>query len=68
MVNKDWIQLYTNKADCCGCGACYSVCPNGAIAMVADDEGFVYPSIDTDKCVKCRLCLRACPLKDERES
>ena len=28
------------KRDCCGCTACMSICPNDAITMVADEEGF----------------------------
>ena len=28
------------KEDCCGCTACMSICPNDAITMVADEEGF----------------------------
>ena len=29
-----------NKADCCGCTACYSVCPKKAISMQQYQEGF----------------------------
>ena len=39
--------------DCCGCTACYSICPVNAISMNRDCEGFLYPSIDLLKCVKC---------------
>lgn len=28
------------KENCCGCHACYNVCPKFAINMVADKEGF----------------------------
>ena len=51
-----------NKSECCGCGACASICPKNCIEMKADDEGFVYPQIDKTKCIDCRLCARACPL------
>lgn len=37
--------IYKNKENCCGCSACYSICPVGAIKMEEDDEGFLYPSI-----------------------
>ena len=29
--------------------------------MIADDEGFLYPQIDSARCVNCGLCARACP-------
>lgn len=47
---------------CCGCGACKNICPNGAITMETNNEGFLYPVIDKGKCVNCSLCVRACPL------
>lgn len=50
----------TNKADCCGCGACANVCPNNSIAMIADEEGFLYPNVG-DTCIKCGKCLKVCP-------
>lgn len=49
------------KENCCGCTACYAVCGVHAIRMVRDDQGFQYPEIDNDKCVKCGLCYYVCP-------
>ena len=45
---------------CCGCSACSQVCPKHCITMIADVEGFLYPSIDSDECVKCGLCYDTC--------
>ena len=56
--------LYREKKDCCGCSACYAVCPNGAIYMAEDEEGFAYPYIDKEKCVACYMCIKVCPLKE----
>jgi len=50
-----------NKAECTGCGACVSICPKGAIAMQPDEEGFLYPAVDGEKCVECDLCEKRCP-------
>ncbi|ADY55809.1 coenzyme F420 hydrogenase/dehydrogenase beta subunit domain protein [Syntrophobotulus glycolicus DSM 8271] len=50
-----------NKAHCCGCGACKDVCSGAAIEMKADEEGFLYPSIDSSKCVNCQDCAHVCP-------
>lgn len=48
------------KNECSGCTACYSSCPTGAISMVPDYEGFLYPFIDNDKCILCGKCLKVC--------
>lgn len=59
----DKIILYKRKEDCCGCYACYSSCVKKAISFMVDEEGFEYPIIDYNKCVKCGLCLKVCPIK-----
>lgn len=48
------------KASCYGCSACKYVCPTNAIEMVEDEEGFFYPKIDNNKCIKCNLCSNKC--------
>lgn len=47
---------------CTGCGACYNICPKGAITMQWDEYGFYKPVIDEGKCINCGLCERICPL------
>ena len=61
-MNREIPVLYERKALCCGCTACYAVCPKSAIAMLEDSEGFDYPVIDEEKCIRCNLCLRVCPI------
>ena len=51
----------SDKKNCCGCSACYNVCPVNAITMAEDNEGFLYPHIDESKCVKCGKCVNSCP-------
>ena len=60
--------LVKNKADCCGCTACYSVCPQKAISMQQDQEGFLYPFVEISKCIDCKLCDSACPIENKIES
>ena len=50
------------KAKCCGCTACFNICPKGAISMHPDEEGLLYPLVDEEKCVGCNLCNRTCPI------
>ena len=52
-----------DKADCCGCTACYAICPHDAITMQAGAEGFQYPAVDEKKCVNCGLCIKTCPIR-----
>ena len=54
------------KADCCGCSACYAICPAKAIVMAPDEEGFLYPQIDEQNCLHCDLCHNVCPLTSEK--
>ena len=49
-----------NKNECCGCTACFQICPVGAISMTGDEEGFLYPEIDEKKCINCRKCITVC--------
>ena len=56
-------QLIENKAACFGCAACQAICPQKAISMVWDAEGFPYPQIQQDRCVDCGKCLAVCPGK-----
>lgn len=49
------------KTKCTGCGACEAVCEQNAISMVADNEGFAYPIIDSAKCIQCGKCQDICP-------
>ena len=58
----------TNKADCCGCGACQQSCPKKCIAMEPDSEGFLYPKVDKAVCVNCGLCQKVCPILTKKKA
>ena len=55
-------MIAANRADCCGCYACYNSCPFDAITMEEDAEGFRYPRVDADRCRNCGKCERNCPV------
>lgn len=59
--------IYGKKENCCGCTACYAVCPVHAIAMKADEEGFLYPEVNAEICIKCYKCLLVCAFKKDQE-
>ena len=55
------IVLASNKT-CTGCSACFNICPQQAIQMQADKEGFLQPFINQEKCIECGLCVKHCPV------
>lgn len=50
-----------DRKNCTGCYACSNICPKQAIEMKEDEYGYVYPLIDNEKCVECKLCEKTCP-------
>ncbi|MCB9071944.1 MAG: 4Fe-4S binding protein [Prevotellaceae bacterium] len=54
------IQI-VDKRECSGCTACEHICPQHCIAMVADEEVFLYPKVDESRCIDCGLCDKVCP-------
>ena len=54
--------MLADKYHCTGCAACYQSCSKSAISMVCDEEGFLQPIIDENKCVECGLCSKRCPV------
>ena len=55
-----------DKFSCYGCEACKSSCPVDAIDMIEDEEGFIYPQVDKEKCIDCGLCKKKCIYKNSK--
>lgn len=54
--------------NCYGCGVCSNVCPENAIEMKQDENGFIMPMIDKIKCISCGLCDKMCPALASKEA
>ena len=55
------------KEDCTGCYACANACPKSCIEMKSDENGFFYPTINSNACVSCSVCVRACPILSSKD-
>ncbi len=66
MEQKNIPDLCSDKRTCCGCAACYSVCPVGAITMKPDEKGFPYPVIEEEICIRCQKCILICAFKKDK--
>ena len=55
------------KHNCCGCGACVQICPKQCISMSEDNEGFLYPHVNSAICIDCGLCEKVCPVINQNE-
>lgn len=46
---------------CTTCGACFGICPVGAINYEETVGGFYFPVVDSITCFHCGLCYEICP-------
>lgn len=54
--------IKVGKDICTGCGACYNTCKFCAIKITPDENGFLFPNVDSEKCIDCGKCLSVCPV------
>lgn len=66
MTVQDIIAEKGNQ-NCCGCSACLQRCPKHCIKLVEDEEGFLYPQVDEEACIKCGLCEKVCPILNQAD-
>jgi carbon-monoxide dehydrogenase iron sulfur subunit len=57
IVSKDFFY-YPNVCKQCSKAPCVEVCPKDALVRDKDTDAVI---VNTDDCIGCRLCVRACP-------
>ena len=53
LIKRHSLFYLIEKKCSCGCTACFAVCPQNAITMKPDKEGFMYPGINDVMCIRC---------------
>ena len=50
---------------CVGCGACEAVCPEKAVHVRMQENGFLEAVVSETDCVRCGKCTQVCPMNSE---
>lgn len=45
---------------CKSCNACVAACPQNAVNLIENSQGFKVPDIDNNQCVGCGICEKVC--------
>lgn len=61
--NKLGKSVIPDAKMCCGCGACFTICPQKAITIREDVNGYMLCGIDENRCINCGLCIQVCPIQ-----
>ena len=65
-MNKPAIKIIGKK--CTGCFGCYNICPDKAIKMKYNNEGFLFPFLVKEKCNNCGICSEICPILNNSDN
>lgn len=66
-VKKEINHVLSNNVLCCGCGSCANICSKKAIRIKLNDDGFLMPVVDENKCSNCGMCVKVCPFEGKNK-
>lgn len=67
MITSEMYLDDKKTINCCGCESCRQICPQQCIEMKYHDDGFTYPVINEEECIKCNICKKVCPLSESKK-
>lgn len=56
------------EINCMGCGGCTCICPQKAVTLQKNQDGFFSATVDYALCNHCGLCVKVCPCNKEIKS
>ena len=59
-IKENTVAKIADENQCTGCGGCAEICPENAIAMTKNSQGFFFPEVNGGKCTLCGECLNQC--------
>ena len=65
MNTQTTIGIELDAAKCTGCKACLYACRQGAIYFEEANDGYTYPKISKENCIKCGQCISMCPSQNQ---
>ena len=64
-INEQEQLEICSRGKCIGCGVCMKKCPQDAITMEKDNNGFIISKINLEKCIHCDICRKGCPMNQK---
>ena len=62
MDNNKRLAILCSDDQCTGCMACVNACHQDSLSAGINEEGYYRPNLDAEKCIKCNLCEKSCPI------
>ena len=59
-IRKNTVAVIADSNKCTGCSGCAVICPENAVTMTKNSQGFLIPEINGGKCTLCGKCLDKC--------
>lgn len=62
------MKSIANLDHCFGCGVCSIVCPKEIITLDQNEDGFYTPTVNSNLCDECGLCVKVCSFVEQESN